>query len=663
MHILITLILAAEVAGAAPPSVDARAIEEVAVGKRKVAQASWWGFDPSDATAALQAAINSGAEKVVVENLGRPWIVDKIQLAGNQEVFFEKGVVVLAKRGAFKGKGDSLFTATSKKNVALTGYGATLKMWRQDYDGKDYEKAEWRHVLSIRSCSAVRIWGLTLAESGGDGIYLGVAQKGVTNTDVHIKDVVCDGNYRQGISVISAENLLIENCVLKGTGGTPPMAGIDFEPNHPSEKLSGCVMRNCLSENNRGDGYVLSLKSLHADSAEISMRFEECRSAGNRCGMRVITGNEPKSAVKGQIEATGCRFEGSEQGGIVIGDKPAAGCKLRFVRCQVAGAAPNRPDLTPILFTSGTGNAENLGGVEFVDCTISDPVERLPMRFLDHAGGLRLVDVTGSLFLERGGQRTPRKLDQKQIDAWMPFQAYKRLPRFDTQGAKYEPAFPQAKPAASKSPCRQRGHAEYLLWAEAGDEASLTVRLRVVGRNPAKPASVRIVSPSGKESALARAKEEGDTRYFFRAEETGAYKIICEPDRATVELGSATHRVCLYSEKGGIHFLGTTGELFFWVPAGVREFGVLVNGENAGERVRAGVYDPAGKKVEEKDDIADTHQFLVTRPDPGGAEVWSLRLNRPSHGVLEDFYVRLQVVPPVLAPLREALLRPVAKPK
>jgi len=29
-----------------------------------------------------------------------------------------------------------------------------------------------------------------------------------------IRDVVCDRNYRQGISVISAENLLIERCVL-----------------------------------------------------------------------------------------------------------------------------------------------------------------------------------------------------------------------------------------------------------------------------------------------------------------------------------------------------------------------------------------------------------------------------------------------------------------
>ena len=184
-----------------------KAIQELAAGKRKVACASWWGFDPAESTAALQAAINSGARKLVVENMGAPWIVDKMQLASDQEIVFQKGVVVQAKRGAFKGTGDSLFSASLKKNITLTGYGATLKMWKQDYDDKSqYTHAEWRHVLNFHSCARVRVTGLTLADSGGDGIYLGVAQRGVPCSDFVIKDVVCDNNYRQGISVISARN-------------------------------------------------------------------------------------------------------------------------------------------------------------------------------------------------------------------------------------------------------------------------------------------------------------------------------------------------------------------------------------------------------------------------------------------------------------------------
>ncbi|MCX7888041.1 MAG: hypothetical protein N3B01_12415, partial [Verrucomicrobiae bacterium] len=80
-------------------------------------RAAAFGFNPTNATAALQAAVNSGARKVIVENMGAPWIVNKIQLAGDQEIVFEKGVVVQALRGAFKGTGDSLFTGTLKTNI------------------------------------------------------------------------------------------------------------------------------------------------------------------------------------------------------------------------------------------------------------------------------------------------------------------------------------------------------------------------------------------------------------------------------------------------------------------------------------------------------------------------------------------------------------------
>jgi len=87
----------------------------------KVVRASWWGFDEKDSTKALQAAINSGADKVIIENMGKQWIVgDTIQLASNQEIFFEKGAIVLAKKGRFKPKMACLFEARQKENITLT---------------------------------------------------------------------------------------------------------------------------------------------------------------------------------------------------------------------------------------------------------------------------------------------------------------------------------------------------------------------------------------------------------------------------------------------------------------------------------------------------------------------------------------------------------------
>ena len=251
MNMVLVTILACAVAHSSSetpyPTPNPEAVAETRAGKRPIAYASWWGFDPNDATAALQAAIDSGVRQVIVEDMKTPWIIRPIRLASDQELVLEEGVVLLAKRGAFTGTNECLLSASGRRNVRITGPGATLRMWRDDYDRPPYAKAEWRHALSIRSCSNVCISGLSIIESGGDGIYLGVSQKGVPNTDVEIRDVVCDRNYRQGISVISAKNLLIENTVLQATAGTAPMAGIDFEPNHSAEPLVNCVMRNCLS--------------------------------------------------------------------------------------------------------------------------------------------------------------------------------------------------------------------------------------------------------------------------------------------------------------------------------------------------------------------------------------------------------------------------------
>ncbi|MBM4045848.1 MAG: hypothetical protein FJ279_12090, partial [Planctomycetes bacterium] len=69
-------------------AVNSQAIEDVKAGRRTEARASWWGFHPEDSTRALQDAIHSGARKLIVENMGKPWFVDKIQLASDQEVFF-----------------------------------------------------------------------------------------------------------------------------------------------------------------------------------------------------------------------------------------------------------------------------------------------------------------------------------------------------------------------------------------------------------------------------------------------------------------------------------------------------------------------------------------------------------------------------------------------
>lgn len=105
------------------------------------------------------------------------------------------------------------------------------------------------------------------------------------------------------------------------------------------------------------------------------------------------------------------------------------------------------------------------------------------MRFIDIAGSLRLLDVTGKLVLTRTGRQTTYLLDQRQLEAWMPRAALVDVPPLDLSRMRLVPALPSGEGILHACTARQRGRSEFLLWAEAGKAASFAVRVNTVGRN------------------------------------------------------------------------------------------------------------------------------------------------------------------------------------
>ena len=164
--------------------------------------ASSFGWNATDATACLQAAIDSGAKKVVIDRQAGDWIVEPIFLrVSGQEIVVADGVTVRAKKGSFKNRSDSLFKISGKdRGVTLRGEGkATLAMNKRDYQNPElYSHSEWRHAVSVFG-SGTTVRDLTILSSGGDGVYVaGNAQ------DVTLENLVCRDHHRQGISVIIA---------------------------------------------------------------------------------------------------------------------------------------------------------------------------------------------------------------------------------------------------------------------------------------------------------------------------------------------------------------------------------------------------------------------------------------------------------------------------
>ncbi len=662
LPLVVTLAICAAVGCIMSPAafsqVNQQAIDDVAAGKLTEAKASWWGFDETEATAALQAAIDSGVPRLIVDNVGKPWIVDRMTLVSNQQIVFEEGVEVVAKKGAFKGKGDTLFTASLKQNIILYGYGATWRMHRADYDGPEYEKAEWRHCLSIRSCTNVRVLGLTLAESGGDGIYLGTGQAGVTNKDIVIQDVLCDRNYRQGISVITAENLLIENTIMRDTGGTAPQAGIDFEPNLTNERLVNCVMRDCTTQGNVGVGYAIYIPTLDASSEDVSLRFENCRSIGDSSGTFLATGNTEQAAVGGSIEYVNCRFESPANSAIQVRGKPVGGLKLSFEGCAAIDPAPEKSAIAPIQFSVGGEADRPFGGISLGELTVKDDIDRVPMAFNDMAGGIGWRDITGKLLLERGGQVSQLDLTVERLKEWMPFNEMRFIPRFKMEDVAFVPVAEGAVQACDLKMARTRRSSPFVLYAEQGQEVGFTLNYGQVGKYSGNTSTLRVLAPSGAEAAKVDCPFMQETQVGFTAPETGLYRIDFNPGGNNVSIGECTHPVNVTAEKGAIPFFFALGRLYLYVPEGATEFGVKVFGQGPGEAIKVGLHNPEGELVQEQDNIVQAYLFDVTLDEPSRGETWMLEFSRPTGTTMEDFSVDILGIPPLLAPSPEALLKP-----
>lgn len=294
-----------------------------------------------DATTILQEAFRSDASTIVVPHVGRPWITGPLHLSGSSRtVILEPGVVLEAKRGAFRDRRDALLTVDRARDVRLLGAGATFVMHREDYERAPYEPSEWRHAIVVRGSQRIEIAGLGIEGAGGDGLYLGRSSdpSDPVNGSVWIHHVVVRRSLRQGLSVISARGLTVEDSVFGWSGPTAPAAGIDIEPNHPDEVADAIVVRRCLLLQNMGIGMHVWLRHLDDDSAPVSIRWEENLVVGGRVGIHG-TGAEA-SGLRGVVVFRHNVILGAGREAVHLRKHEAPGLALRVEANVIAGRAP-----------------------------------------------------------------------------------------------------------------------------------------------------------------------------------------------------------------------------------------------------------------------------------------------------------------------------------
>jgi hypothetical protein len=407
-------------------------VAEVREGRRREARASWWGFDAHDSTAFLQEAINSNVKRLIIDRQPSPWVTRPLTGVSGQEIVFERGTELVALKGAYRGRGDCLLTFNQCERVTIRGErsdagGApVIRMLKEDYQSAAYEKSEWRHGLAFLGCRDVRVEDLRIDKTGGDGIYLGTGPDKTPNCDVVIRGVDCNGNHRQGISVISAENLLIDRCLLRNTAGTAPQAGIDFEPNEPDDVLINCVVRNCIASGNAGTGYQICSQSLVDRSKPISIVLDDCVSRSN-AQHAIHLCSAPKDPPAGRLRITRFLAEGDAMSGLAVQFNPCDAIRIDLNDVTVRDCAKTDTFFAPLYLQATDFVDRPTGNLHFNRVTVKDEVNRPPF-FIRGRKGSRPAevtrDVTGQILLQRNGrEKTLEALDAAERHAVAPTSA------------------------------------------------------------------------------------------------------------------------------------------------------------------------------------------------------------------------------------------------
>ena len=363
----------------------------------------------ADNTTLIQGFLNNATYTKIIIPPGQSnasWPVKPLFLNhNNTEIHLNSNTVLEALTGGYPNGGDCVLTAISKDIIKITGdAGSKILMHKEEY--ALLAAAEGRAALTLMTCSNVTVSGLTLANTGGDGIYLGDAI-GSYSSNVAITNVITDGAGRNGLSVISVDGLTVTGCTFKNTQGQGnvaihgPWAGIDLEPNSSSNRLKNIVIDNCAFLNNSNWGFLQNTSRINGSTGILSMTINNCTMQGNVYGIGI--GNVPASLNdSSSITFQNCTISDNQNYGVWIPNKARDAGTLSFTNCSL-----NNNNLvggnTAFCIENHSGATEVGGNIQLNNIVVVQPTNRSVSYFLSIDGTYASIDnVSGNIYASGG---------------------------------------------------------------------------------------------------------------------------------------------------------------------------------------------------------------------------------------------------------------------
>lgn len=225
------------------------------------------GDGVTDDRAAIQAAIDTG--KPVLFKKGAVYAIslDPVTFRG---LMIPSGAVLDLNGATIKliPAGYTSYTMLHMENASQVEiFGGVI------YGDKEVNNTsnEWCYGIFGRGCSNIYIHDLTVKYSSGDGIEFG----DVLCKNIHVYNVLCDNNGRNGLSITNADGVFISNSIFSNASGHNPQEGVDIEANTSADVLKNIHISNCSMKGNVHAGInVLSLAD--GDSVFISGCDVDC---------------------------------------------------------------------------------------------------------------------------------------------------------------------------------------------------------------------------------------------------------------------------------------------------------------------------------------------------------------------------------------------------
>lgn len=248
-------------------------------------------------------------------------------------------------------------------------YGGVIHGEREDHFGSG---GEWGMGIRISGSKDILIQDTVANNCWGDGFYIAASSKGVPSENVQLIDVKANNNRRQGISLISGKNIKIVRPHLTNTSGTPPAAGLDIEPNRPTDRIENIEIIDAFTAGN-AEGIVVSLQKLHGSKNPVSIRVKNHQDDGSGRGM-LISSND--AVVPGILNVEDSHWRNAKKNGLSIQNHDHRSFAIHIIRPRVVDS--NRSGSTSAATGSAiaiyhfVGKTGIIGNISILQPTITD---------------------------------------------------------------------------------------------------------------------------------------------------------------------------------------------------------------------------------------------------------------------------------------------------